>query len=106
MKNSHQYTDGEFNVIFFWCSTQAHYDGTLMTAVNVYDELIQNPSCDPAMKNLTAMMMSGVWARVGYDMRSIFWKPIKHAKRSITPELGTRLDKIRHAEGRGHVLIP
>jgi hypothetical protein len=41
MKNAHQYADGEFNVIFFWCSTQAHFDGTLMTAVNIYDEAIQ-----------------------------------------------------------------
>ena len=95
MKNVHQYADGELNVIFFWCSTQAQFDGTLMTAVNIYDEAIQNPSCDPAMKNLTAMMMNSVWARVGYDARSIFWKPIWHVKRSITPELCALLGQVR-----------
>jgi hypothetical protein len=105
MKNSHQYADGEFNVIFFWCSTQAHFDGTLRTTVNVYDELIQNPSCDPSMKNLTATMMSGVWTR-SYDTRSIFWKAIKYARKPITPELCALLNEIRDAKGHGHVLIP
>jgi hypothetical protein len=107
IENSHQYVDGEFNVIFFWCSTQAHFDGTLITAANIYDEkLIQNPSCDPRMQNLSAMMMHRVWATVGYDSRSILWKPIRHAKRPITTELGSLLEEIRTAEGRGYVLIP
>jgi len=95
MKNARQYADGEFNVIFFWCSTQAHFDATLITAVNVYDEAIQSPACDPAMKNLTAIMMNGVWAKVGDDARSIFWKPIWHARRSITPELYALLEETR-----------
>jgi hypothetical protein len=95
MKNARQYADGEFNVIFFWCSTQAHFDGALITAANIYDEVIQNPSCDPAMKNLTAMMMNGIEAKVGADARSIFWKPIWHATKSITPELCALLEEVR-----------
>ncbi|MGO9228422.1 MAG: hypothetical protein ACLQKA_04300 [Bryobacteraceae bacterium] len=95
-KNAHQYVDGEFNAVFFWCSTQAHFDATLTTAVNIYDEAIQEPSCDPGMMNLTAMMMNGVWARAGDDARSIFWRPIRHARKPITPELGALLDVIRY----------
>jgi hypothetical protein len=92
-KNARQYLNGEFNVIFFWSSTQAHIDATLMTAVNIYREAVQSPSCDPAMKNLTAIMMNGVWANARTG--SISWKPIWEAGRTITPELCALLDRIR-----------
>ena len=94
-ENAHQYADREFNVIFFCCSPQAHFDVTLTPAVNIYDEAIQKPSCSPGMKNLSAMMMNGDWASVGYDARSIFWKPIWHANKPVTPELRDLLDEIR-----------
>jgi hypothetical protein len=94
-KNAHQYFDGEFNVLFFVCSTQAHFDGTLETAVNIYDEKIQEPSCDPAMRNLTAIMMNSIWCKVGLDRRSIFWKPIWHAQKGLTEALESLLDQIR-----------
>jgi len=93
-KNARQLINREFNILFFVCSTQAHDDATLETAVNDYDKAIQNSACDPAMKNLTAIMMSQPWSTVGSDHRSIFWKPVGHATKPLSSTLAERLDQI------------
>jgi len=94
VKNSHQLIDGEFNVLFFVCSTQAHDDATLETTVNIYNEAVQKPGCAPAMKNLTAIMMSGPrWKDID-SHRSIFWRPIYNAKKPLSIALAEKLDQI------------
>jgi hypothetical protein len=90
-KNAHQYASGEFNVIFFWCSTQAHWEPTLSTAAHIYDEALERETCDPAMRNLSAMMIKAVWGRCG----SISLQPLRHANKPLTPELFEMLDVIR-----------
>jgi hypothetical protein len=91
VKNAHQYKPGEFNVLFFWSSTQAHCDIVLLTAANKYDEALQSSQCSPAMRNLSAMMIKAVWGRYG----SIFLQPLPHAEKPLSPDILARLDDIR-----------
>ena len=58
----------------------------------MYDEELEKPSCDPVLKNLSAMMMKAVWDDRG---GSIFLQLLPHAKKPITPELFEMLDAIR-----------
>lgn len=94
-EKSYQCAPGEFNVIFFWSSTQAHWDATLLTAAHIYEDAIAEPSSDPKLRDLSAMMMMGVWGSVGSDRRSISWNPIWNSNRPPTPELTALLDEIR-----------
>lgn len=94
VKYSRQLLDGEYNLLFFWTSTAAHWDATLLTAANMFEEALQAPSCDPQMRNLNAMMMNGVWSRVGYNGGSVFWRPIWSAKKPPTHELHYLLENI------------
>jgi hypothetical protein len=94
--NARQYMDGEYNVMFFWSDTQAHCDITLLTAANMYDEELEKPSCEPRMRNLSAMMMNAVWGRGG----SIFLQRLPHAQKPLTPELYAMLDEIRQPYDR------
>ena len=91
VKNAHQYVPGEFNVLFFWSSTQAHCDISLLTAANIYDEALQSGQCSSAMRNLSAMMIRAVWGRYG----SIFLQPLPHAEKPLPPDILARLDDIR-----------
>ncbi len=46
VKYARQLFDSGYNLLFFWCSTVAHWEPTLITAANMYEEALQAPSCD------------------------------------------------------------
>jgi hypothetical protein len=105
VKYSRQLFDGEYNLLFFWCSTVAHCDATLLTAVNMFEEALQTHSCDPQMRNLNVMMMNGVWSGVGYNSGSVFWKPIRSAKKPPTRELHHLLENIAQPPDTAFVTV-
>src|ERR1039458_9361756 len=94
VKYARQLIDGERNILFFWCSTVAHSDITLLTAANIYEEALEKPSCDPKMFNLSAMMICAIWGSVGYNGGHIFWKPIWRSTKPVSVELKYLLEEI------------
>ena len=105
VKYSRQLFDGKYNLLFFWSSTVAHWDVTLLTAANMFEEALQAPSCDPHMRNLNGMMMNGVWSRVGCDGGSVFWRPIWSAQKPLTRELHFLLEKITRPPDTAFVTV-
>lgn len=94
-KNASQLLVGELNIIFFWCSTQAHYDSTFKTAVHIYIDALESGSCNPKMRNLTGMMMNGIWATIEPHRRKVFFEPVWNSNKPATVELEELLNEMR-----------
>lgn len=95
-KNSHQYVNGEFNILFFVSDTEAQDELSLEAACNRYQEELALPSCSKAMRNLSAMMLIGKYGRPdGYGVRSIHSRFFNESAKPLPRHLQLALHEIR-----------